>query len=278
MSSFKNSLASFSAVNGGALLRTARRRRISVAAAAVWFFASLLWTAPASLMVAVLKPIAPQLELQIPEGGFWRGRAGAAFWQNNDQRIALGTVEWRLSPWSLLWLHPGAHITANYGQQFIDANVRLSPLGSVQLRDVRAALPVAALAHWLPMPADGLLGLKLARVEIARREPLVRELEGEASWQQAAWQWSSRWVALGDYSCQLDMKESARIHAVLQGQGALAANGEATVNFKDKDYSLQLLLSPTESLPQEFREGLGLFLGGQRDAQGHWQIKRSGKW
>jgi len=278
MSFLKNSLTSFSSVDGIALLNTARRRRLAIAAASIWFFGCLLWTAPASLLVALLKPIAPQLELQIPEGGFWRGRAGAAFWHNNDQRFALGAVEWQLSPWSLLWLHPGAHITANYGQQFIDANVRLSPLGAVQLRDVRAALPVAALAHWLPMPADGLLGLKLARVEIARRDPQVRELQGEASWQQAAWQWSSRWVALGDYSCQLEMKESARIHVVLQGQGALAASGEATVNLKDKDYALQLLLSPAASLPQEFRDGLGLFLGGQRDAQGHWQINRNGKW
>jgi hypothetical protein len=170
MSLLKNLLANFSATDSAALFGNRRYRRYVIGAAAVWFFSCLLWTAPASLMVAVLKALTPQLELQITEGSFWRGRAGAAFWRQGEQRFALGNIEWQLSPWSLLWLHPSAHITTNYGQQFIDARVRLSPLGTVQLRDARAALPVSALAHWLPMPAEGLLGLNLTRATIAHRE------------------------------------------------------------------------------------------------------------
>jgi hypothetical protein len=64
----------------------------------------------------------------------------------------------------------------------------------------------------------------------------------------------------------------------LDGKGALAANGEATIKLAEKNYALQLLLTPAPTLPQELREGAGAMLGGQRDAQGRWQIKRDGKW
>jgi hypothetical protein len=176
-----------------------------------------------------------------------------------------------------LWLHPAAHISATYGQQFIDTRVRLSPLGSIQLRDVRAAVPVPALTHWLPMPADGLLGLNVARAELTRHGQL-RELAGEVFWQQAAWQWSSRWIALGDYRCPLTMKDGATLNVAVQGGSALAAEGGAQLNLNEKKYALQLQLTTAAALPQELRDGVGALLGGERDAQGRWQIKRNGTW
>jgi hypothetical protein len=277
MLSIKNSWANLANRNSSELFTDPRNRRYLIGAAAIWFFSCLLWGAPASFMAALLKPLAPQLDMQILEGGFWRGRAGEVYWRQNDQRIALGSVEWQLSPWSLLWLHPSAHVSATYGPQFVDARVRLSPLGNIQLRDVRAALPVGALAHWLPVPADGLLGLKLTRADVARRDWQLRELAGELQWQQAAWQWSSRWVTLGDYRCLLTMKDGAALDIALQGEGALAASGGAQVNLREKNYALQLQLTPAATLPQEFREGAGALLG-ERDVQGRWQIKRNGKW
>jgi hypothetical protein len=255
-----------------------RYRRRAIALAAIWFFCCLAWGAPAALMALLLKPLAPQLELQMIEGSFWHGRAGAAFWQQGSQRFALGNLEWRLSPWSLLWLHPGAHITANYGDQVIDTRVRVSPLGTLQLRDLRAALPVEGLSQKLPLRLDGLLGLRFARAEIARRDPQLRVLEGDFEWQRAASQWNSNWVALGDYSGRISMPEKEQLRIQLDGKGALAATGEATVKLADKSYALQLLLTPAPTLPQELRDGAGAMLGGQRDAQGRWQIKRDGKW
>lgn len=255
-----------------------RHRRLAIALALAWFFGCLAWGAPATLMAALLRPLAPQLELQSTEGSFWHGRAGAAFWQQGEQRYALGTLEWRLSPWSLLWLHPSAHISTSYGDQVVDTRVRVSPLGALQLRDLRAALPVAALTQQLPVRLEGILGLRFERAELASRAPQLRELQGEVQWQRAAWQWNSKWVALGDYSGQVSTPEKSRLQIKLDGKGALAANGETTLNFADGTYALQLLLTPAPSLPEELRNGAGAMLGGERDAQGRWQIKRDGKW
>jgi hypothetical protein len=255
-----------------------RYRRRAIAVALIWFFGCLGWGAPAALMASLLKPLAPQLELQMLEGGFWHGHAGAAFWQQGDQRFALGKLEWSLNPWSLLWLHPGAHIATSYGDQVVDTRVSVSPLGTVQLRDLRASLPVAGLTQKLPLRIDGLLGLRLERAEIARREPRLRALEGEVEWQRATAQWNSNWIALGDYSGRMVMPEKNQLKVQLDGKGALAANGEATIKLAEKNYALQLLLTPAPTLPQELREGAGAMLGGQRDAQGRWQIKHDGKW
>lgn len=277
----KSDLLNFRALDalqsGGELPGTRRQRRLAIVVAVVWFFLCLAWGAPASLLGTLLKPFAPQLELQAPEGSFWNGRAGAANWRVGEHSFALGSVEWHLSAWSLLWLHPSLHVATKYGDQFVDAHVRLSPLGTVQLSDVRAALPVGALTQGLPLRTDGLLGLRFERTEMAR-DGQLRELQGEVQWQSAAAQWNSRWVALGDYTIAMTTPKNGQLQLQIDGQGALAASGTAGIDLGARTYTVQGQLTPAATLPQEMRDGVGPMLGGQRDAQGHWQIKRDGKW
>lgn len=254
-----------------------RQRRAATVVAVLWFIACVAWQAPASLMATLLGAAVPQLELQAVSGSLWHGRAGSAFWRDGERRFALGTLEWQLSPWSLLWLHPSAHVAANYGEQFVDARVRLSPLGSLQLRDARAALPVGALTRSLPLRIDGLLGLRLERVEVDREQRL-RALQGVVQWQRASTLWGSRWVALGDYVCNATTPQSGQLNLQLEGSGALAANGTATLDLDARGYAVQLALTPAASLPQELREGIGPVLGATRDAQGRLQVQREGKW
>src|SRR5687767_6990908 len=90
-----------------------RWRRWAIVAAVLWFLTCLLWTAPAALFALIAQRAAP-LQLDAVAGSFWRGRAGQAYVLVPNGRVALGSVTWRLKPWSLLWLHPSAHITADY--------------------------------------------------------------------------------------------------------------------------------------------------------------------
>ena len=257
-----------------------RIQRRVIAAAVSWFFLCLIWTAPASLFVLLLKPIAPQLHLQNVSGGFWQGTAGQALWQRDGRAIALGSLQWKINPLSLLWLHPSARVSvaasANQDEQFFDAYVRVSPLGHIALRDVGAAIPMTLLSQWLPLPANGALTLKLDRADFARRQ--LQSLQGTVYWQQAQWQWNSRWIALGDYSCALQMPDAQQLSGVLQGQGALGGNGEVTVNFSERSYAVNAQLKAERNLPEEFRQGLILMAGAQPDANGQMQIKRSGHW
>ena len=258
-----------------------RWRKRALLAAVIWFLACLFYGAPSTLFAALLRSVAPQLQLQNVSGSFWNGSAAQAFWlqnagQQNNQVIALGSIEWHLHPWSLLWLHPSAHIAANYGEQFVDADIRLSPLGTATLRNTSAALPAALLSSWLPIPARGQLALKLDRAEMARAQ--VRALQGAMYWQQAQWQWNSHWLALGDYRCDLTMPAPQKIHCGVQGGAALALDGTADVDANERSWSVQLQIKAEPSLPDDFRQSLQLMLAAQPDAQGKIAIKRSGHW
>ena len=251
-----------------------RRRLLPVAL--VWFFACLLYTMPATLFVALLRTLAPPLQLQNVSGSFWNGSAAQAFWQNGTQTIALGRVEWQLRPWTLLWLHPSAHIAANYGDQFVDAHISVSPLGSVALAHTSAALPASLLSTWAPIPARGQFELKLDRAELSRTQ--VGALRGALYWQQARWQWGAQWLALGDFRCQLTTPKSGQIHCDVQGQGALAVNGAADVDLAARNWALQAQVKPDPALPANFRQSLQFMLSAEPNAQGVLAVKRNGHW
>lgn len=251
-------------------------RRRAIWGAAVWFMLCLLWGAPAQLLVVMLKPIAPQLQLQAVDGGFWNGAAGQAFWQQDGKVIALGKAEWHINPWSLLWLHPSAHISTSYGEQFVDTRVRLSPLGRIALRDTTAAIPAQLIGYWLPLPARGLLAVKLAHAEFSRQR--LYSAAGDIYWQQAQWQWGPRWLVLGDYRCALRMEAAGDLHCALQGQGALGGGGDVAIDFNKKNWSADLKLKADEKLPEDFRQTITVMLTATPDTQGQLLVKRNGRW
>lgn len=263
-----------------------RWRKRALIAAIFWFLLCLFYGAPATLVAALLRSVAPQLQLQNVSGSFWNGNAAQAFWlQNgsaqNNQVIALGSIEWHLQPLSLLWLHPSVHIITNYGEQFIDARVRISPLGNLTLMKTSAALPAALLSSWMPIPARGQIAVKLDRAELSgvnSARTQVNVLQGALYWQQAQWQWNSHWLALGDYRCELTMPTPQQVHCGVQGQGALAINGAVDVNTGERSWSTQLQFKAESSLPDDFRQGLQLMLAAQPDAQGNVAVKRNGHW
>ena len=252
-----------------------RQRRLAVIAASLWFLICLLYSAPASLFAALAES-GGALQLRNLDGSFWRGRAGEAYVVLPDQqRIALGTLEWKLNPWSLLWLHPSAHLSTRYGEQFVETDVRVGPTGAVLLRNVRGSAPLAAFSRWLLLPAQGVLNIDLAELELSRRE--LRRVQGQLSWQQARWQWNTSWLTLGDYQCGLRMEKPAQLQCALQGDGALGLKGEVLFDLKEKNYAVQAQLRAADTLPQDFRTGLSLLLGGS-DSKGPWPLNRNGRW
>lgn len=253
-----------------------RWRKRALAAALAWFFTCLLYGAPATLLESLLHRLLPPLQLQNVSGSLWNGRATQAFWQQGEKVIALGSLEWQLRPWSLLWLHPSLHVAANYGEQFLDAQLRVSPLGAITLTHTSAASPAALLSNWAPLPARGLFALKLERAELAREQ--LRALQGMLYWQQAQWQWNSHWLALGDYRCELTLPAAQQMRCQLQGQGALALDGAIDVDAKARTWVAQLQVKTASSLPEDFRQSLQLMLATQPDAQGKLSVKRNGRW
>ena len=255
--------------------RRVLHRRIG-ALALVWFLCCLAWSAPAQLLVLVLQPLLPQLQLQNVSGGFWHGSAAQAYWGPHDKVIALGKLEWRIAPWSLLWLHPQADVSTRYGEQSVEMRARLSPLGRIVLRDASAALPAQVLGYWLPLPAAGTLALNLKRAEFTDTDLLA--VDGELHWQRAQWQWGNGWLMLGDYRCVLRTEGPDKLQCALRGQGALAGNGTLAIDSNDHSWSADLKVKMHSELPPEFRQTVTMLLAGKADANGELQVQRSGRW
>lgn len=258
-----------------------RGRRRAVIAASLWFLACVLYGAPATLFQSMLRQFLPQLQLQNVSGSFWNGSAAQAFWlqgagPQDNRVIALGNFEWHLQPWSLLWLHPSARVSATYGDQFIDSRLRVSPLGRVTLTQTSAALPAALISNWAPVQTRGQIALKLERAEFSRTQ--INALQGTLYWQQSQWQWNSHWLALGDYRCELTLPAAQQMRCALQGKGALALDGVVDVNLQERNWALQLQAKMEPTLPEDFRQGVQMLLAAQPDAQGKYSVKRDGRW
>lgn len=249
-------------------------RRSWVLAAVLWLVLCLLWTAPASLFAALMQKALPALRLEAVTGSFWQGRAGQAYWIWQGRLFSLGALQWRVKPWSLLWLRPGVHLSATYGEQFLDTEASIG-VGGVQLRDTRAALPISALSFWLPVPADGLLALRLNRARFDAGQP--SELTGELDLQRMRWQWNERWLTLGDYRVQLKVDDNG-LTGDVSGGTTLAASGQVKADLETRKYRLSGTLKTSSDLPSELRDGIRLMLAAKPLGDGVWQLERSGNW
>lgn len=243
----------------------------------LWFLAALAWLAPAQLLPLLLQGPLPQLNLGSVSGSFWHGRAPNALWHDGPRVVALGAVEWRLAPWSLLLLQPRVQVTADFGEQLVHGTLLAAPDGSVELREVRAVLPARLMQLLAPLPVDGRFTLQLARLEL-RGDGALSALDGELQWQRAAWQWEQRWLALGDYRCQLSTLASDQLRCVLEGGSAATVDGHVDIDLAQRSYHIASDWRFGDELPVEVRDGAPLLFGASDKGDGSWRIEREGRW
>jgi len=261
-----------------------RYRRRLILVAALWFVGWLLILAPAQLAARLLQRALPQLELAAVEGSCWNGSARQAFWNLGNQRLALGRLDWQFNGWSLLWLHPSAHIATQWGEQMLDAQLRVGPTGVISLRDTRALFPVELAKLWLPVPARGVIGLNLQSAVIHNRLP--QSIAGEIQWQRAQWQWGERWLPLGDYRLQLHTENNGELRGEISGEGDLASTGTLQFDPIKRAYEINAKLSASRGLPQEFRDSLVFLLNAKAVENSEQsagaplmlQLQRAGSW
>jgi len=104
-------------------------------------------------------------------GSVWNGSAAAV--QANG--IALGAVEWRISPWRLLTATLSAEVHCKRDDGYIDATIRKGFIGAVTVRNLRGSLPISALSG-LGLPGgingwSGNLQLNLEQLIFVNRWP-----------------------------------------------------------------------------------------------------------
>ncbi|MEM9495947.1 MAG: type II secretion system protein N [Pseudomonadota bacterium] len=119
-----------------------RRFSLGVIGAAV-FVATLIASAPASLIAPALASSGGRVHYAGIEGTIWRGRILGA----QVEHVSLGDVAFRLSPLSLVTLSPRATVDLAGGAVVGDADVAVGFGRRVHVRDAKLAFDLARLAR-----------------------------------------------------------------------------------------------------------------------------------
>ena len=244
--------------------------RTRLVLAAALFALTVLVRAPASWLLGAM-PAA--IECQLPAGSIWRGACRSL----QLPGAVLYEVSWRLHPWSLLRARLELDLRSADERAPGTVTVALGPGGRLELRDLRAELPIDA--GFLPLFPRGWSGqLQLALDEVEYRSGQLAQLRGTATARSLAQRHPA--MPLGSYELNFPATPAAAgaNRRLLTGAlrdlgGPLAVSGALTIRG-GREYELAGLVAARPEAVAELAQAVE-FLG-PSDAQGRRSFSLSG--
>jgi hypothetical protein len=204
--------------------------------------------------VALLLP-ADRIITQGFDGTLWQGSASRALVHVGPGYLQLGSVEWKLSPLSLLTFRPRLDLRSQWGRQRLSGELVLRGSADIFLHDVSGNLSAELVKHYLPVALEGDLSLQFATLHL--REGLPYHTDGRLVWQDAAWLSPGGMRPLGSYALQLQQASGDRlVGEVITLAGPVNATG--SVELSGVDYVVDILLGSEGSLDNQLRQALSL--------------------
>jgi general secretion pathway protein N len=214
----------------------------------------LVVTAPARLLGQLVP--AQALLLSGFGGSVWSGRAAAAAVPLTGGVLQLGELEWRLRPWSLLLLSPRAQITSRWGQQRVEAQVSVSPGGTITLSEATISIPAEIARHWFPVLLSGNVTLQTERLVLEDLRPTAGA--GRLVWQQAGWSADGSSNRLGDYALEFEVVAPGEVAGnIITLAGPVEVVG--TANLYPDRYTVDARLGSDGGLSPGLSNALRLF-------------------
>ncbi len=236
-----------------------RRLRLALVGALVLAML-LLIQAPARLLALVVP--GEDLMLEGLEGTLWQGRAARALVKTPGGYLHLGTLDWQLSPWSLLTLAPRVSVTTRWGRQQLEGVVVYHDAQRIRLSDVDASLPAVLVREFIPLELTGDLSLLAERLEL--REGLPYAAQGRLVWRGGGWVSPEGARPLGDYALDvLQPAGEALVAEVTTLGGSLRAEGR--VELLDRAYDVDVQLSGEGLADPQLRQALQLVAAPEGD-------------
>ncbi len=141
-----------------------------------------------------------QLALSGVTGTLWHGRASLTSFKVDGHDYALGQLEWKLEPWTLLTLKPCARLQTRQERQEIDGRVCAGLSGDLRLENTSINLPANVLRN-LPLQVDGQVFAQIEQMQV--RGDFLQSLTGKMSWTNARIHNGRHWMPLGGYGANL---------------------------------------------------------------------------
>lgn len=169
--------------------------------------------------------------------------------------VQLGRTRWSLSQLYLLALMPTLDIESEWGQQRLQANIRLYPSGDVLVRGLRTSFSAGLIKQFMPVNLRGTLTLESPQLKIASGVPT--EGRGKLVWRQAFWRGVRGSQPLGDYELNFQIPAPAIGSAQVKTlAGPIRIEGGLEV--KGREYSVDASLTSDEVIDVELSSALEL--------------------
>lgn len=219
----------------------------------------LIATVPAHVITGWL-PLPKTVALQQPSGTLWQGQARHL----QLDSVTLDTVEWQLSPWSLLT--GTVSLNTRFGQTGVSDLVGQGRVqyawGKVSAENLVVELPAQLVLNQsgmrLPFTADG--DVRLVVDQFVQGAPWCEQLNGTLDWSGArvTGRLLSEPLVLGLLQSQLSCDQGELVLSMDDSESPLGLKG--SVRLQDQmRYQLSTLVRPDASLPNDVREGVTLF-------------------
>lgn len=204
-------------------------------------------------------------------GTLWSGQAARSWVLVNQQPVMLGQIQWRISPWRLLWSTP-LQLTAEWGDQILQTRLGIGLTGQWQLRDARMAFDLDALGAFIPLYLGGRATSEFDLIQLSPER--LSKARGRVALQNTVWTATSGNIPLGSY--RLDIGQAAQatqspksestqasraatdgIYGVLEtDDGALILAG--TVSLSASDYNVDLTATGPVARDESFRRAVSI--------------------
>lgn len=236
-----------------------------VAAGAAVFVLGIVVMFPARVAYDWFAP--PGVALAGLEGTVWSGQA-------RDATIAglyLRDIEWHFRPTRLATGRIGYHLTARPPGGEIEADVSVSPAGTLAIDDLRGTLPLDMLRTITRV--DRLAGMATVSVESAVLENgLPTAVRGSLEVRDLLVPIVSR-SSIGGYRAEFFTDEQGINASVEDTDGVVDIAGQLLVR-PDRSYLFTGLLAPTDQTPPRMQNQMQ-FLGSPND-RGQYPIRMEG--
>lgn len=142
----------------------------------------------------------PGLTLNELQGTLWRGRAGSALLQVDNDVYSLGTFTWDISPLSLVTFSPCADISLAYQTQNAEGHVCASG-SDIKLEDFSASVPAALLDIWFAVSLGGDIDINVQTGQFSGQS--ITALDGTMAWRNGAYFGGIEWINVGSFGADL---------------------------------------------------------------------------
>lgn len=187
-------------------------------------------------------------------GTIWTGRIGDL--RQGDQY--LGALDWRLHPLPLLRGQVATDLRLAGGEIGLQASLLRRSATELDITDLVADLPAAALAPVIDLQALELLGrieLRFERIELLHLWP--RRLGGEAVWRDARVAGAAE-ARLGELVAEFETSDDGRLHGTVRDRGGpLAIDGRFEIGLRGYEVHAELRAPPGERSLQEALQYIG---------------------